>query len=184
MVLFLRLSNLQPIHGRSIVPMVVPKLQTHLVHKKNEKSIDWKFKSRDLAAQEPDLWALDNDDKILYSTKPLCLSTQSEISLGNNKCMALANLSPSADKDAETAFTSKHTEFGTDNCATHHICSDYNLFIKSTYKLIESIGVQGIAGRALAKGIGTVVFTVTDDNGARSTITLENVIHLPEASKT
>ena len=55
----------------------------------------------------------------------------------------------------------------------------------SYHQLIElkSVGVQGIAGRVVAKGIGTVVFTVTDDNGEKSTITLENVIHLPEASK-
>ena len=57
------------------------------------------------------------------------------------------------------------------------------MFIKLAYRLIKSVGVQGIAGRAVAKGIDTVVFTVTDDNGAKSTITLENVIHLPEASK-
>ena len=145
--------------------MVVPKLQTHPTHKENEKAVDWKLSTRDLAAQEPDMWALDNDDKVMYSTKPLCLSTQSEISLGDNKCMALANLSPSEDKDTETDFTSAHKEFGTDNCATHHICWDYDMFIPSTYRLIKSVGVQGIAGRAVAKGIGTVVFTVTDDNG-------------------
>ena len=38
-LLFLRLSNLQPIHGRSIVSMVVPKLQTHLAPKENEKKM-------------------------------------------------------------------------------------------------------------------------------------------------
>ena len=97
--------------------------------------------------------------------------------------MALANLSPSEDKDTETDFTSAHTEFGTDKCATHHICWEYNLFIPSTYRLMKSVGVQGIAGRAVAKGIYTIVFTVTDDNIEKSTIILENVIHLPEASK-
>ena len=109
-------------------------------------------------------FALDNEDKVLYSPNPLCLSTQSEVIIGNNKCMALANLSPSEDNDSETDFTTAHTEFGTDNCATHHICSYYIYFIKSTYRLIKSVGVQGIAGKAVAKWIGTVVFTVTDDN--------------------
>ena len=35
----------------------------------------------------------------------------------------------------------------------------------------------------MVKGIGTVTFTVTDDQGIESTIKLDNVIHLPEASK-
>ena len=43
--------------------------------------------------------------------------------------------------------------------------------------------MQGIAGKGIAKGIGTVVFTVTDNDGSKSIITLNNVIHLPEAFK-
>ena len=78
----------------------------HQVDIKEEDPFDWKINTRDLDAQEPDLLALDNEDKVLYSPIPLCLSTQSEISLGNDKCMALASLSPSEDKDTETDFAS------------------------------------------------------------------------------
>ena len=181
-LLFLRLASLQPVQARCTSRVVEPQ-QTHPIINTEIGTVNWKVNTRDLATQDMDLLALDNENKVLYSPRPLCLSTQSEISLVNNKCMALANLSPSQNEDTEINFANEHTEFGTDNCATHHICSDYNLFKESTYKLIESVGVQGIAGRAVAKGIGTVVFTVMDDNGEKSTITLKNVIHLPEASK-
>ena len=108
------------------IAQVADPLQPQKTIPKEENSFDWKLNTRDLAAQEPDLLALDKEDKVLYSHEPLCLSTQSEISLGNEDCMALANLSPNGDKGTETDFTSDYTEFGTDNCATHHICSDYN----------------------------------------------------------
>ena len=97
--------------------------------------------------------------------------------------MALANLFPSNDNDSETNCMSAHIYFGTDNCATHHICSDYNLFVKSTYRLIKSVGVQGIAGKEVAKGMSTVVIIFTDDDASRSTIILDNGIHLLETSK-
>ena len=46
----------------------------------------------------------------------------------------------------------------------------------------RAVGLQGIAGNAIANGIGTIVFTVTDNEGTKHEISLENVIHLPEAS--
>ena len=78
-------------------------------HKVDEKAFDWKINTRDLIAREPDLLALDNDDKVLYSSNPLCLSIQSEIIPGDNKYMALTNLSTSENNDSETKFTSAHT---------------------------------------------------------------------------
>ena len=97
--------------------------------------------------------------------------------------MVLANLYPNSAENNDVNFTSNPAEFGTDNCATYHFWSDLRLFVKFTYRLIEASGVQGIAGKAFAKGVETVVFTVEYDNGIESKIRLDNIIHLPEASK-
>ena len=43
--------------------------------------------------------------------------------------------------------------------------------------------MRGISGIAIAEGIGTIKFTITDNSGKKHEITLDNVIHLPEASK-
>ena len=48
----------------------------------------------------------------------------------------------------------KGTEFGTDNCATHHICHDKSLFV-GEIRPISNIGVKGISGCAEKnKGLG------------------------------
>ena len=52
------------------------------------------------------------------------------------------------------SFTSKPAEFGTDNCATHHICSI--LGILTSTRIADKIGVQGANGSTITAGIGTI----------------------------
>ena len=79
-------------------------------------------------------------------------------------------------------FGDNEIEFGTDNCATHHICAEKSLFVGDITPL-ASVGVRGINGVSLAEGIGTVRFDVKDDDGKVHEITLHNVLYLPDASK-
>ena len=79
-------------------------------------------------------------------------------------------------------FDSKPTEFGTDNCATRHICYQEELYI-GEIREIGNVGVKGISGSAVAAGIGTVQFTIKDSKGEQKVVTLENVMYLPQASK-
>ena len=79
-------------------------------------------------------------------------------------------------------MSSGNTEFGTDNCATHHICHEKLLFV-GEIRPISNIGVKGIAGSAKAEGIGTIEFVILDDNKEEHKIRLENVIYLPQAAK-
>ena len=87
---------------------------------------------------------------IFYSAQPLCLGTQADTHLDTGTVMAPSNTSPDSAEASEVNFTSSSTEFGTNNCATHHICLDIKLFVKSTYILINVVGVQGISGKAMA----------------------------------
>ena len=104
------------------------------------------------------------------------MNTQSEIFIGKDKPLALANVSNGDATNSECNFAIASTKFGTDNCTNHHICSDFSLFVKYIYHLIEAAGVQGIAGSNIAKGIGTIVFIVTYNEGTNHKISLENVI--------
>ena len=83
--------------------------------------------------------------------------------------------------DGNMSFNSDTTEFGTDNCATHHICSQLKLFIDM--RPAPKIGVTGVAGSLMASGIGTVQFTIIDDNEEKHIVKLKNVIYLPESAK-
>ena len=75
-------------------------------------------------------------------------------------------------------FDFKPTEFGTDNCATHHTCYEEDLYI-GEIRDIGNVGVKWISGSAVAAGIGTVQFTIKDSKGEQEVVTLENVIYLP-----
>ena len=79
-------------------------------------------------------------------------------------------------------FDENPVEFGIDNCATHHICSNKSLF-HDGMKSLMSVGVRDINGVAQADGVGTINFTITDNNDIDHSITLDNVIYLPSASK-
>ena len=101
------------------------------------------------------------------------------------RAMAFTHSTNSTTDDQQNANFSaskEPMEFGLDNCATHHICTNKALF--SEIKIPErEIGVQGVAGSLAAEGIGTIAFNITDDNGKLHAIVLQNVILLPSAPK-
>jgi hypothetical protein len=47
----------------------------------------------------------------------------------------------------------------------------------------QTIGVQGVSGHSVAKGVGTISFTLKDDQGANHRVTLDDAIYLPESRK-
>ena len=77
--------------------------------------------------------------------------------------LILTNTSDVAMHSEDFSLNSNSTEFGTDNCATHHICSERELFV-GEIKPISNIGVKGISGSAMAEGIGTIEFVIVDDD--------------------
>ena len=96
------------------------------------------------------------------------------------ECMALAS---STDKHQDVfRFGINQLQFALDNCATHHVCSLFDLFIG---KIIPAphLGVKGINGVARAAGIGTIQFMIRNSLGKEEQITLHNVIYLPQAPK-
>ena len=95
--------------------------------------------------------------------------------------IALHNSNAQSSDISNISFTCEATEFGTDNCATHHICSQLNLF--TSMRPANSIGVTGVAGSKPASGIGTVEFILKDDNNVKHNIKIDDVIYLPESTK-
>ena len=91
-------------------------------------------------------------------------------------------LSATSKEDLDFTLGFECTSFGIDNCATHHICGERNLFIEPM-AIISNVGVKGIAGSLPAEGIGTVSFVIKDDNGKVHSIILHKVIFLPSAAK-
>ena len=91
------------------------------------------------------------------------------------------NVSKFARTDHIYSFSSEPTEFGADNCATHHICLLLNLVI--SMRPAPKIGVKWISGSTMVSGIGTIKCVLTDDSGAKHTIQLDDVIYLPESAK-
>ena len=108
----------------------------------------------------------------------LCCTT-----IGTNvqQALVLHNAPHKHDDNTKVSFSSEPTEFGTDNCATHHICSRLELF--TSMRPAPSIGVTGVAGSMMASGVGTIQFDLLDSNNKRHTITIDNVIYLPESAK-
>ena len=84
--------------------------------------------------------------------------------------------------NADSDFSLGTYEFGMDNCATHYICGDRNLFV-SIDDLFYDVRVNGISGSYVAKGIATIRFHVMDTKGHDHLIVLDNVIYLPGAAK-
>ena len=119
----------------------------------------------------------DSNAPFFFDT-PYCFATTTDDEIHS---LALHNTSKYAASDHVYSFTSEPTEFGTDNCATHHICSLLNLFVNM--RPAPKVGVTGVAGSTMASGIGTIMFTITDDDGIKHKITLEDVIYLPESAK-
>ena len=113
-----------------------------------------------------------------FSSEKICLTVE-VTNIGD--ILALANDGGIESNNTTFSFNNKPTELGTDNCVTHHICHLLHLFIE--LKELGNVGVKGIAGSAIAAGIRTIRFTIKDSKNSTHTITLYNVICLPEASK-
>ena len=80
------------------------------------------------------------------------------------------------------AFLSDKPQFGIDNCATHHVCTDINLFVGEVTE-ISNVGIRGVRGVATALGIGTVEFYIISSESKSEKITLRNVLYLPNCPK-
>lgn len=93
--------------------------------------------------------------------------------------MALINTAEHKYDKTDFGFKDDPIKFGTDNCVTHHICSDLKLFM-DVRRYLWNIRVSEISGNALAAGIGSVEFTLRDFEDNIETIRLDNVIYLPE----
>ena len=107
-----------------------------------------------------------------------CFTTETTI---GSMATVLANgtINP---EDYTFTFDTSQTEFGTDNCATHHVCSQRELFVELRTPDKE-IGVRGVSGSSTAAGIGTVIFNLKDDDGRQHKIKLNNVVYLPDSAK-
>ena len=90
--------------------------------------------TRGLANKDFHLEALDADNKVFYSPKSLYLTLRTKICIGKNKLYVLSNINDEDATEGEFNFAINSHAFGIYNYATHHICSDHRLFIKSTYK--------------------------------------------------
>ena len=115
--------------------------------------------------------AIDIDNVMCYTT-----------SINDDRdALALHNTSTKTEDNTKMSFGSEPTEFGTDNCATHHICSRLDLF--TSMKSASTVGVTGVVGSIMASGIGTIQFTLLDSHNKRHVIKIDNVIYLPESAK-
>ena len=74
------------------------------------------------------------------------------------------------------------TLFGTDNCATHHICN-YITLLTGGLVICHNIMVRGASGEAKVTKTGIVKFTITAEDGQLDTTSLPNVIYLPKCGK-
>ena len=67
-------------------------------------------------------------------------------------------------------------------CNTYHIiCSLLNLCI--SIRPAPKVGVKGVSGSTMTSGIGTIWFVLTDGEGIKYIIQLDNVIYLLESAK-
>ena len=78
--------------------------------------------------------------------------------------------------DDEYNLISSSDAFDTDNCANHHICSDFSLFIKSAYHELDQLRVQRILGGVIAKVIGKIEFIIINNGDNKHEIILDNII--------
>ena len=108
-----------------------------------------------------------------HSSNTLCLTTE---------VLALANNSSDKNFQQRFSFIPTPTEFGADNCATQHICSQSELFTTMS-EPSSRIGVKGVSGCSTAAGIGSIRFSMIDSNNIKHIVDLDNVIYLPEAAK-
>eukprot|EP00957_Ditylum_brightwellii_P122612 9350834-Ditylum_brightwellii.AAC.1 len=73
-------------------------------------------------------------------------------------------------------------EVSLDNCCTNHVCHHKRLF-KVMREATDGIGILVIGRVRKPKGIGTVVFQLTDIMEDVHQIELENELYIPDAPK-
>ena len=118
------------------------------------------------------------DHVIFPEEYPYVLSLETKVVLET----IMANMKETSTEKEAFAFLPEKPKFGMDNCATHHVCTDINMFIGEITK-ITNIGIRGVGGVAAATGIGTIQFNLLNSNSESDTITLKNLIYLPECPK-
>ena len=82
-----------------------------------------------------------------------------------DEILALANDTEGNTGNQTFTFSTKPTKFGTDNCATHTLCYQQELFV-GKIRGIRNAGVKEISRSVIAAGIGTVRFTIKDSTWA------------------
>lgn len=95
--------------------------------------------------------------------------------------LALYNISQFAEYNANFSFIDDPAKFGTNDCATHHICLLLVFFINM--RPVVKIGVTEVTSSTMALGIGLIRFMITDNDGIKYGIQLDNVIYLSDSAK-
>ena len=131
--------------------------------------------TRELATKEASQEELDDNNTVFYQSTQLYMAAQTKILIGKYKPYALVNISNN-NMDDEYNLISSSDAFDTDNCANHHICSDFSLFIKSAYHELDQLRVQRILGGVIAKVIGKIEFIIINNGDNKHEIILDNII--------
>ena len=84
-----------------------------------QNNSNWRM-NRGLADKELHLETLNDDIKVFYGPKSLCLTSQTNVFIGK-KPYALSNINDEDATEGEFNSASDSDAFGTDNFATHHI---------------------------------------------------------------
>ena len=119
-----------------------------------------------------------SDHSTKAAASPTILTTEAH---SLDEILALVH-SPEDAEGADYTLSSNPSEFALDNCATHHVYAQKEMFIHME-EPTEAIGVQGVSGKSYAKGIGVISFCIKDDAGKRHDIRLNDVIFLPDSRK-
>ena len=119
--------------------------------------------------------------KINKSHTSKCITCMVSEGIMDMEKIALANSGNTLEAES-FAFDHITAEYGTDNCATHHVCDQRELFTEMGEPLTP-IGIRGVTRTTNASGVGTVQFKLKDDDGKQHNIILKDVIFLPNAAK-
>ena len=116
-----------------------------------------------------------------YSVKKHFMLDQINISMYAQRFLetVIANESLKSDDEGFT-FIPRRQEFGTDNCATYHVCKDVNVFI-GEIKSSMNVEVKVIGAVSITVGIGRIQFIIKDDKGYIQQIALDNLIYITDS---
>eukprot|EP00957_Ditylum_brightwellii_P054835 4155904-Ditylum_brightwellii.AAC.1 len=95
--------------------------------------------------------------------------------LGEQIALANEGVTPGTEETEKMCFLEEDsiTKFGLNNCCTVHVCQRKELF-KTLNAPPEGQDILGVGGVRKTKGIGTVVFLITDSEGIEREIELDN----------